>query len=191
VASTRTLGFALVVSVALATGVAMTPAEAVAQSPAHVHEASLRPVALFSRAFGVKCDALFLGDARPPAAGISLLVEGAYTYSHCTSGCVVTEESSPTEIEVLGSDPVSPALIGYDLIHLDCPTFANCTYKRADIPATFARAHALVRSNDRFSIDGRYVEKESGALCLDVARLELSTTPAKQAVSTGQGSTAQ
>jgi len=146
---------------------------------AHLHEASPSKVILSTQVFELECDALFLGDARSgrrPKA--RLAVKGAFSFSNCNRTCVLTEESLPVDILLTAHNRGIKESIPYGLEHMNCPGFANCTFKERNLHDYHKTPDAIRSPNDAISFVGQHIRKESGALCLDVGgRLTLQTTP--------------
>lgn len=148
----------------------------------HLHEASVGKAALLTSIFSVECSALFLGDVLSPnGSAASLWIEGSFTYSNCTEGCILTEETVPTEliVERQGSRIVNR--IGYDLLHVNCSGFSNCTYKKPSTYGVRRDPSSSKQPNGEMTFYRQVTRKESGALCLDSARLDLVTTPLQPA----------
>lgn len=150
----------------------------------HVHETTVGDATLLTGLYDIDCAALFLGDVK--AAGsleASPTVVGAFTYSHCTGGCVYSEENGPLEIEV--SKAGHTDAIAYYLSHLECQGFVNCTYKKGPIPERREDPASSARPNGEVSLHDESMFKESGALCLDTGRLDIVTTPLEPVYVTG------
>lgn len=144
----------------------------------HLHEASIGKASLLTNVFSVECSALFLGDVRSPNGSVaSLWIEGTFTYSGCTKGCIVTEETVPTELIVSRQGNRIANRIGYDLLHVNCSSFSNCTYKKPSTYGVRLDPSLSTRPNGEITFHRQTTRKESGALCLDSgARLDLVTT---------------
>lgn len=145
----------------------------------HLHEASVGKASLLTSVFSVECSALFLGDVRSPNGSVaSLWIEGTFTYSGCTKGCIVTEETVPTELTVSRQGTRIANRIGYDLLHVNCSGFSNCTYKKPSTYGVRKDPSSSTQPNGETAFYRQRTNKESGALCLDSgARLDLVTTP--------------
>lgn len=149
-------------------------AEAV-RSVRHVHEVSMGNTTLLTGFYGVECRALFLGDSQSSGGfGTPLTVVGVFTYSGCTAGCVFSEENGPLRVRISKAKGETTATISYFLSHLECPSFANCTYKEGPLRELF-RDPSSTHPNGDLSIHHSMV-RESGALCPDPGGLDLITT---------------
>ena len=148
----------------------------------HVHESTLAGAkgVLLSEP-EVKCDVLFLGD--PLASeGSPLVIHGNFTYSNCEGGCTATEENGPTEIRVLKTGTelasvTSGAGAGAGLVHLVCFGFINCRYVGTELVGHGLGPQTSSETNGSVSLSGQEVNKESGSLCPETGKLDITTTP--------------
>jgi len=133
---------------------------------------------LFSRTLAVECNALFLGDAKPSTSpDTPLTIKGSFTYAHCTGDCIVTEESAPTEFIIPRPGHETTRLLGYSLLHVNCQGFVNCTFKSKSMQGADKDASESGPPNGEASLLGQTTNMESGLFCLDIARLDIVTTP--------------
>jgi hypothetical protein len=152
----------------------------------HLHEVSVGKATLSAGVFSVRCNALFLSDAQS-AEGSSpqLAVTGAFSYSNCTGGCVFTEENLPVEIIMRRQGRGSTDLIPYVLEHVNCVGFVNCTFKERYLRGASRSSQSASRSSGALSFAKQSIRKESGALCLDRASIDITTRPLGKVYITG------
>jgi hypothetical protein len=152
----------------------------------HVHEISVDDATLLTGLYDVECNALFLGDVE--SAGrleSSLTIIGTFTYSRCTSSCILSEENGPLEVRVSKAGHETADVIAYYLSHLECQGFVNCTYKEGPIYEKGKVPPYSAQPNGEVSLHDKSMFKESGALCLDTGRLDIVTTPLEPVYVTG------
>jgi hypothetical protein len=148
-----------------------TPCEAIH----HVHETSVGKATLLSSAINVECNVLFLGDVT--TAGSPLKISGNFTYSSCNSGCVVTEESAHSTIEVLKEGHETAKVTGEGLVHVNCSGFIDCSYNGTGLTGTAKGPLLSTQTNGEVSLQGQKTTKETGGfLCPKEAKLDIVTT---------------
>jgi hypothetical protein len=144
-----------------------------------VHEVSVGKATLLSSNLNVECNVLFSGTIATTLAS-PLVISGNFSYSSCNSGCVVTEESAHSKIEVLREGHESASVTGEGLVHVNCSGFIDCSYNGVGLKGT---AHgpllsAQVPDNGEVSLQGQKTTKETGGfLCPKEAKLDIVTSP--------------
>jgi hypothetical protein len=154
----------------------------------HVHETTLtgEKGKLLSSSLNVECDVLFLGDVTSTNnLGAPLKIKGAsgvgvhsFTYTNCNSGCVVTEENGPVELEVLKEGHETAKVTGKGLVHVECSGFINCRYTGTGLVGT--GVGPLLSTNlltGHVILTEQTTTKESGTLCPTTAKLDLNLHP--------------
>jgi hypothetical protein len=144
----------------------------------HVHETTLAGEAnqgiLLSKVIDVRCDVLFLGDTL--GLGAPLIIHGHFTYSGCSGGCVVTEESADSLIEVLKLSHETADVTGEGEVRVHCGFFINCVYNGEELKATAKGPLLSSETNGEATINGQETNRVSG-FCPEHAFLDIKTTP--------------
>jgi hypothetical protein len=144
---------------------------------AHVHEESVGKAKLLSSSLNVECNVLFLGDASP-TLGNPLVITGKFTYTNCTSGCTVTEQSASSTTKVLKLGHELADITGEGQVKLTCAFgFIKCVYNGAGL-----KGHGLGPLLTSGSANGevRLEEQETHIVsgsCPEKAFLDLLTAP--------------
>lgn len=136
----------------------------------HAVTAEILPAVVLTSLFDVECNVLYLADTTAELAS-PLILEGTFTYSNCTEGCVVTEENGPSEITLLklGHDKADANL--ENLMHVKCSGL-DCYYKGGGMKGVFKGALLpFIGEEDEFG-EAKLV-KEKGLFCPTEAFLDL------------------
>jgi len=145
----------------------------------HVHKSTLaeKKAKILNKLINVECDALLLGDvAEEASTPESMLVEAAYTYSNCNSGCTFKEEGGPSEIELskAGHEGAEETLEWE--VHVSCAGL-NCYYNGEGLVGTAKGPLLASETNGEVSISEQTLHKVKGLFCPSEAKLDLVTTP--------------
>jgi hypothetical protein len=151
-------------------------AEECASTATHVHETTLsgHKAVLKTNLITIECDVLLLGDTVAETEA-PLVIEGNFTYSNCGTGCKVTEENGPSEIEVLREGHETASVTGEFLIHAECTI--NCRYNGVGLKATAKGPLLATETNGEVSLKEQVMSKESGTFCPSTSKLTITTTP--------------
>ncbi|HET7485779.1 MAG TPA: hypothetical protein VFJ64_10455 [Solirubrobacterales bacterium] len=166
--------------------------EECASQLAHVHETSVGKAILLASP-KVECNVLFLGDVEEVFFGEGeeeseegkTVVEGNFTYSSCTSGCTVSEQSASSVLEVERTGHETAEVIGEGEVHVNC-TGINCYYNREGLVGTAKGALLATQKNGEVSLQEQTLHKVKGTFCPSTAKLDITTTPLETVyISTG------
>jgi hypothetical protein len=139
----------------------------------HLHAATVAeaPAVVLTSVGNVVCGVLYLADTTQELAS-PLVLEGTFTYSNCTSGCSITEENGPSEIQLLklGHEKADAKL--EILMHVKCNSGINCNYIASGMKGVFKGA-LLPFINGEDDFGSAELKKESGVLCPTQAFLDL------------------
>ena len=151
----------------------------------HVHEATLsgKPAVLLSSAGNVLCEALLLGHSL--GLGAPLVIHGHFTYSGCvrhkifggTEGCMVSEVSSDSLIEVLSLGHESASITGEGEVNVHCGSFINCTYNSEGLKATATGPLLAATENGEVKLTNQTTHSTEGPFCPETGKLDIETMP--------------
>lgn len=140
----------------------------------HVHEVSVSKAVLLT-SVKVECDVLFLGDEIEESE-TPLELEGKFTYTNCGS-CTVTEENGPSIVQVLHTEHETGEVTEESLIKVVCGAFLNCAFNGEGLKGTAKGVLLSTQKNGEVSIQGQTLNKETGFLCPETFKLDITTTP--------------
>jgi hypothetical protein len=141
-----------------------------------VHEVSVGKATLLSSAINVECIVLFSSSTVTP--GAPEIITGNFAYSSCNSGCVVTEESAHSTIEVLKEGHETGKVTGEGLVHVNCSGFIDCSYNGVGLTGAAKGPLLSTQANGEVTLSGQKTNKETGGfLCPKEAKLDITTTP--------------
>src|SRR5262249_15210126 len=145
-----------------------------AETVGHLHETSVGKAILLATP-KVECNVLFLGEVTAGEAE-QVVVEGNFTYSNCTSGCSVTEQSASSSVEVEreGHETASVPSEGESLVNSPGNT---CYYNGKGLAGTATGPLLSGQANGDVSFQEQTVNKVKGTFCPSTAKLDITTTP--------------
>jgi hypothetical protein len=145
---------------------------------AHVHEETLpgHKAVLLSSSLNVECKTLFLGDASP-TLGNPLVLTGKFTYTECTSGCTVVEQSASSTIKVLKLGHELADVTGEGQVKLTCAFgFIKCVYNGVGLKGHGLGPLLSEETNGEVRLEEAETHIVSGS-CPEKAFLDILTTP--------------
>jgi hypothetical protein len=150
-----------------------------ANTIAHIHESTLagHKAVLLNSLKTIECDVLFLGEA---TAGIPLMAEGEFTYSNCTSACVVKMINGPVIVEVSKEGHESAMVTDHEgEVKAECSGI-SCSYSFEGVEGTAKGSLLSSETNGSNTVSEKLLTKTAGLLCPKEARLDITTTPLEE-----------
>ena len=147
----------------------------------HVHETSTSKARLLASP-ELECDVLFLGDVKSTNnEGAPLVIEGAFTYTNCGSGCSVKEENSPLTLNILKEGHELAKVThgtgsGAGLVNLNCFGI-ECKYIGTGLVGHGLGPLLSTKANGDVTLSEQTVSHESGFFCPNSGKLDIQTTP--------------
>jgi len=140
----------------------------------HTHLVSKEKILILTPPFIVECDVLFLGEVE-----YFLLFywkTGNYTYTNCNSGCTVTEEGGPTELQGSRTGHETASVTGEGEFHINC-TGLNCYYNLEGLEGTAKGPLLSTAANGEVKMQEQELHKVKGIFCPSNAKLSFTLVP--------------
>jgi hypothetical protein len=143
----------------------------------HVHETTLagEQAILKNSILTVECDVLFL-STKVGALGAPQVIEGEFTYTNCTSGCTVTEESPPATTKILRTASEEGTVTGEGEVHVNCIGL-NCYYNGEGLKGAAKGPLVSKETNGEVFLNEQVTKKTKGLFCPKEGKLTIRTTP--------------
>jgi hypothetical protein len=122
----------------------------------------------------VACTALFSGTAGVLASPLDL--HGNFSYSGCTTGCILREGSGSALLKLLKTNATEGTLTGENFVlEIECTLSINCSYSFGTASGRVTSAN-LPTTAGQMLMTEQALTKTIGFLCPSTAKLDMSLT---------------
>jgi hypothetical protein len=118
----------------------------------------------------IECNALTLLEVGAPT------IDFTFNWGGCTSGCTITEENGPGELNISWEAHETASVVGEFLFHVSC-TGMNCRYNGVGLKGVATGPLLSTLEGGEIAITEQTLNKESGTFCPSTSKLTFAVKP--------------